>query len=185
MALTLAHELLPIANLSELKVAFKNLSSKTKTLDCITKSCPALRDLQMAFNAIRIQDKQKNLDFSKHKIESLAQIYQFSIKTTSEAIVIRSPEAKTVFKEKIEKLPKGAFLLRALNKSDNDKLENFGHSLLFNKAEDFIGLYDPSIGMTIASPLYLDNFIKNSILFSLKRYFLHEARFYELKKTCE
>ncbi|MES2200018.1 MAG: DUF4116 domain-containing protein [Chlamydiota bacterium] len=189
MSLTFIHELLsnkkPITNITEFKSALRELSSKATTKDCITKSCPSLRDLQMSFNSIRIapQDRPKNLDFSKHKIESLAKIYGFSIKTTSQSIAIRDDQAKTIFKEEMEKLPKGIYLLRALNKADNEKLESFGHSLLFIKAEDFIGLYDPSVGMKIASPKRLDDFIQNTVLFSLKRYALHEARFYEIEQS--
>ncbi|MES2199946.1 MAG: DUF4116 domain-containing protein, partial [Chlamydiota bacterium] len=187
MALTFAHELLfnkkPITNLEDLKKALNQLASKPTEKDCITKSCPSLRDLQMAFNTIKVssQDKSKGIDFSKHKIESLAQVYQFSIKTTSQPIIIRSDQAKTIFKEEVEKLPKGIYLLRALNTANNEKLENFGHSLLFFKANDFIGLYDPSVGMTITSPKGLDDFIQNTVLFSLKRYALQEARFYGLE----
>ncbi len=47
-----------------------------------------LRELEMAFNAIRIspQHRSLNLDFAKLKIESLVQVYGFSIGVTSESV---------------------------------------------------------------------------------------------------
>jgi hypothetical protein len=101
-------------------------------------------------------------------------------KRGSHEIVQSRGDAPSKFKEQIQKLPEGVYLLRALNNSDNEKLENFGHSLVFFKGSDFIGLYDPSVGMKIAQPQQLDAFIQDTVLFSLRRYALHTARFYEL-----
>ena len=185
MSFTFAHELLSRGNaktLAGLEAALESLSANESVKGCVTQSCPDLRNLQMAFNAIRIspQHKTQNLDFSKLKIESLAQAYQLSIGATSESCTIRAGDAPSKFKEQIQKLPEGVYLLRALNTSDNEKLENFGHSLVFFKGTDFIGLYDPSVGMKIAQPQQLDAFIQDTVLFSLRRYSLDTARFYEL-----
>jgi hypothetical protein len=184
MTSMLINEIFPqkIRTLQELEEALKKISTKSSLQRCITQSCESARDLQMAFNAIRISPNHKGsrLDFSKHKIESLAGVYQMSIGKTSEPLKIRSIQAPDNFKQVIDKLPEGIYWLRAINKADNEKLENFGHSLMFIKGKDFLGLYDPSVGMKIASLRNAEGFIKDAVLFSLRRYVLHEARFYEI-----
>jgi predicted methyltransferase len=184
MTSMLINEIFPqkIRTLQELEKALKKISTKSSLQRCITQSCKSARDLQMAFNAIRISPNHKgsSLDFSKHKIGSLAGVYQMSIGKTSEPLEIRSIQAPDNFKQAIDKLPEGIYWLRAINKADNEKLENFGHSLMFIKGKDFLGLYDPSVGMKIASLRNTEGFIQDTVLFSLRRYALHEARFYEI-----
>ncbi|MCX6988410.1 MAG: DUF4116 domain-containing protein [Chlamydiae bacterium] len=155
---------------------------------CATQGSSDIRDLQMAFNGIRVKrDVGEGIDISRNKIASLASICDFSVGNCSESISITAGTetcTANLIKE-VEKMPEGLHLLRALNQAEttylHEKRENFGHSMVFFKGKDFIGLYDPSVGMKITDPKNLAAFAKDSLLFSLKRYPLQTARFYQLQ----
>ena len=153
-----------------------------------TQGSSDIRDLQMAFNGIRVSaDAGEGIDISRNKIASLACICDFSVGNCSESISITAGTETCTDNliQEVEKMPEGLHLLRALNQQEttylHEKRENFGHSMVFFKGKDFIGLYDPSVGMKITDPKNLAAFAKDSLLFSLKRYPLDTARFYQLQ----
>ncbi|NDE82928.1 MAG: DUF4116 domain-containing protein [Chlamydiia bacterium] len=157
-----------------------------------TQGSSDIRDLQIAFNGIRVKSGVGNdIDISRNKIASLASICDFSVGNCSEFITITAGTDTCTYNliEEVKKMPEGLHLLRALNEAEtpylHEKRENFGHSMVFFKAKDFIALYDPSVGMKITDPKNLAAFAKDSLLFSLKRYPLHTARFYQLQPAAQ
>ena len=123
----------------------------------------------MAFNSIWVSSRNANIDASLNKGASLASINDFAIKSFSNPIEVREPNAEAVITHEVQKLPERMYLLRGLNRANNEKQEHFGHSLIFFKAADLLGLYDPSVGMTITAPNNLKAFTKDSLHLLFKK----------------
>lgn len=143
--------------------------------DRFFKSSSDMRDLQAAYNTIEVLS-QTGIDFSKNKIQSLLNFFGLKIEKVCEEIDLEKEDAKELFCN-MEKELCGIYLIRIILPSNNERLEECGHSLVYIK-EDQILLYDPGRGLAFPKEGF-------SLLFStVTRYFsrhrVHKMRIYKI-----
>ncbi len=110
-----------------------------------------LRNIQAAFNTIEIIRSNDVVDYSKNKIQSLANYYKLKINNSSKELDINKieSEGENEFNNEINKLQLGIYVIRALKPSTNEKLEEYGHTMIYIKTTKINLLYDPNYGIEI------------------------------------
>lgn len=139
------------------------------------------RTKQAAYNAIQVTQPKADLDHSRNKVQALANAYDFKIDYTSEEIDFSSDRAEKDFKKKIDQLPNGAYLVRMVSPADNEKLEHFGHSLIYIKEKGIQLGYDPCKGLMelgTAAPIKVEFQALNECY---NTWGLNKTRFYRLQ----
>lgn len=137
-----------------------------------------IRSVQEAFNTIEV-DKSPSADLSKKKIKAMARYYGLKITDAS-------PEFKTLLDTQdkairiMKDLRNGVHFLRIIKPLDNDKQEEFGHSLILIKKGDEALFYDPSDTVEHIKSKYLGDRIFHHLHRCLKRWDVQDARFYKL-----
>lgn len=164
------------------------LDQVTKTLSF---SSQELRNRQMAYNMIEVDrdllsqpcQEGTSFDYSKNKIQAIANYHDLKIDYASEELDLKISGSNHLFDQLMEKLPQGAFLIRVLKPADNQKMEEFGHSLAYIQDGKTGLLYDPNEGLR-----QLDPDKKNQVLYELINIDVVEAfdasrlRFYRLQR---
>lgn len=139
------------------------------------------RNRQKAFNCVEV-DLSKSIDFSRAKIQSMANFHWLKVGRASPEFTHHKSEGQDALAREIAMLPKGVHLLRMILPSDNCKLEERGHSLVLIKEELGIFLYEPNDGVYLIRDhvaAEIGKFLKhNRRLFQLER-----SRFYTLEET--
>lgn len=137
----------------------KDISGKDKIIQFILdtslqykKSSIEFRTQQAAFNAIQKAPAELSVDFKKSKIDSLLQFYGHKIDDSYLPIEfdITTSNSQSMAST-LQNLPNGAFIIRALKPSDNEKGEEHGHTTALIKEQDEIFFYDPNYGTTLLS----------------------------------
>lgn len=168
---------------SAMSLEFIDFYMKTKSLneEQFATSSKKRRDLQAAFNTIEVIPLESSIDYSKNKIQSLANFYSLEIDHSSPEIDIAAmSHAKEIAKE-VEALPDGVFLIRIIKPEDNDKLECNGHSLAIIKEEGLCLFYDPNFGVQNLSQVDPSTALFNNFKTCLKMFGISKARFYQLQ----
>lgn len=144
-----------------------------------------MRTRQAAYNTIEVRkvDSEIDLDYSRNKIQSLANYHSLKIDYASDEIDIQQINEENELSSSIDTLPDGAFLIRILKLAHNEKLEERGHSLVYIKEKGFGCFYDPNYG---ARNLLLSE--HSSVLFEgFKRCFqnfgIDKVRLYRLQSA--
>lgn len=140
---------------------------------------PFMRTRQAAFNTITVHFSEK-ADLTKAKIAALVRYHGLIVGHSSEETDIQSPDAKAKLETSIALLPYGIYLLRHLKPANNDKKEEYGHSMIYIKTAQDQLFYDPNIGL-------YSNVNNSHIYGSLTYYFRNKQtslfRFYQLEKA--
>lgn len=106
-----------------------------------------LRHRQAAYNTIEVNTNGKELDYSRSKIEALAHDRSLKIDhASSEQDLCTMKDSSELLRE-LEQLPDGAFLIRMIKPAQNEKLEEYGHSLVYVKEKGMSLFYDPNYGL--------------------------------------
>ena len=139
---------------------------------------------QDAFNCIEVDRSQEGVDFSLAKVQSIANFHFFKITHSSSEFTYNddNPEnTKNILAQEITNLPTGVHLLRDIIPSDNKKLEECGHSMIFIKEEQGTFFYDPNFGVDLIKGDVIagifDILKKNYNLFKVR-----QSRFYTLEE---
>ncbi|NGX38591.1 MAG: hypothetical protein K1000chlam2_01765 [Chlamydiae bacterium] len=107
---------------------------------------------QEAFNCIEVDRSQKGVDFSLAKVQSIANVHFFKISHSSSEFTYNDDNpknTKNILAQEISNLPTGVHLLRSIISSDNNKLEERGHTMIFIKEEQGTFFYDPNFGVDL------------------------------------
>lgn len=105
-----------------------------------------MRTRQGAYNTIEVLPSLENIDFSKEKIQSIANYHNFKIDITTDEInsyMISQPED---IRDYVCSLPQGIYLLRIIKPAENEKLEEYGHSTIYIQEEPVKVFFDPNRG---------------------------------------
>lgn len=136
------------------------------------------RSRQAAFNCIEVDKNERGVDFSRAKVESLANFHDFRIGHDSGGFDIVK-DARSKLKMQLKQMPEGAYLLRVNKPMDNEKLEEYGHSMVFVRSQHGDYFYDPNLGTE-----KIEKHTASRIFWHLRRnwnkYEVSEARFYQM-----
>jgi hypothetical protein len=149
-------------------------------------SSPEFMLQQAAFNTIEVQKGSDEIDFSKNKVQALINYQGFKIDHSSEEIDLDKYyyrlDLDVEFEREIEVLPEGTYFVRILKPSDNEKLEEHGHSLIFVKEHGLRLFYDSNYGL---KNLSLEKM--RSLLYDFKQmvyqFEITKMRFYRLQES--
>lgn len=109
------------------------------------KSSLELRTQQAALNAITKDPEIEVKDFERAKVESIVALRDFDVVYASSPL--KNDNGKIEFEDfaqEIKKLPEGLYFTRLLCKTNNHKLESFGHSVIFLNSSKGCYFWDPS-----------------------------------------
>lgn len=107
-----------------------------------------LMDTQAAFNCIEVDKSLNNIDFSLAKVQSIAGYFSFAISSYTEETKYSDSISPTLNKQ-ITEMPHGVHLLRFIKSNNNEKLEKYGHSMIFIKDRQGNLFYDPNNGVEL------------------------------------
>lgn len=140
-----------------------------------------MRTLQAAYNTIRITSSQElNHDYSKDKIEAVANYYKFDVQPASEEIDTTVLRSASELATTVNNLSQGAFLIRIIKPATNEKMEEYGHSFVYIKTSELEVLYDPNCGVR-----RLSSSERSAVLFTFlmdysQSFQVSKTRFYQL-----
>lgn len=150
------------------------------------KSSQQMKDLQAAFNTIEVLPSETPIDYSKNKVQSLANYYFLEINHSSKEIDTSTISNTQDIAKEVDELPKGVFLIRIIKPEDNDKLETQGHSMVFIKEEGVCLFYDPNFGVRdLSSDDDPSKALFNNFKLCLQTFKISKARFYQVQPSEE
>lgn len=101
------------------------------------------RSIQLAFNSIEVDRRHLPADVSAAKVQSLANYYDFNARpATNECDLVNDGVDK--MEEETAKLTPGIYLLRVLAPKDNERQEDYGHTMVYIKTNKRVLFYDPT-----------------------------------------
>ncbi len=122
----------PVSELQSLGAAFRTCSDE-------------LRIRQAAFNAICSHPHEVSLDFKRDKVAALLGFHQRQIVYSSDEVVLS--DANDRVGQIFRNLPRGVFVIRAIDPCVNHKGEFHGHSMALINESWGKFLYDPNFGL--------------------------------------
>lgn len=140
------------------------------------------RALQAAFNTIEVS-REEGVALARSKVQSLASYHGFRIDHASRELDI-SCLSETELDREMQSLPDGAYFIRMIKPEENEKMEAYGHSLVYIKEGGRGFFYDPNYGLRDLSKdrhaeILAMNFAQNVADWKLTR-----ATFYRLSPRC-
>lgn len=141
------------------------------------------RDRQAAFNCIEVDPLVPEMDFSRLKMQALANFHDLILTESSKELTFHyenREEERVQLGEVLESLPTGVYILRNILPCMNEKREQWGHSTIFIKAEDGFLLYDPNYG-THSIQGEASNALYNKLLNQFNDFEINQFRFHRLE----
>ncbi len=132
---------------------------------------------QAAFNCIAQDPSTQTSDFTRAKMQSLANFYDLRIIKASEEFKVSSEEHTS---RVIDPLANGIYLVRMLLPSDNEKKEAFGHSMVYIQSDQSSFFYDPSRRVKELNDDNQSKQIHQFLMENHSNYGLKTARFYQV-----
>lgn len=172
---------------------FKSKSSE-QTLSCFIKnlktpflsSSEDMRNLQSAFNTIKINQDYRNnmeIDHTLNKIQAVANFHGLNIRYSTKEIDIKIKKDVDDFKPHVENLSKGAYLVRIIQPKQNVRLEKQGHSFVYIKENDYGILYEANNGViNLGNSNHFEKLIYN-FNYNLYQHEVHMLRFYQMEPS--
>lgn len=169
-----AKGLLRDANLEDCRASIRSLR---KDFQRISKKT---RCIQAAFNTIEVlKDQENTIDFSRNKIQSLANFFSFHIDYASKELIVGGEKVHSL-KEEMDQLPAGLYFVRQILPKNNEKLEEKGHSTIYIKYPHFGFFFDPNQGV---KDLYKQDHyevVQANLIENYHLFLVTHARFYRL-----
>ena len=141
-------------------------------------SSEKMRVLQAAYNTIEVRKLNISVDYSKNKIQSLANSHGLKIDYSSKEIDLNTINTENELRSHVDALPEGAFLVRLLKPADNEKLEEHGHTLVYVKDQGVDLFYDPNYGVIHLNVAEHTSVLYESFKNCLCYFETNKARFY-------
>jgi hypothetical protein len=171
------------------KISIKQLDAQSDRLvDHLIKlghnfasSSQEMRDRQAAYNTIEVQLSGDDIDYSKNKVQSLANYHSLIIDYSSPEIDVDKLDDESAISKEIDALPEGVFLVRILKPTNNEKLEEHGHSLVYIKERGLGLFYDPNYGVRNLSITEHSKVLFKIFKNCFQLFEIHKARFYKLQ----
>lgn len=161
-----------------------NIKESLLSLEPLLKtSCLKMRNRQLAFNTIEVVKSIPRLDYAKEKVESLARYYGFHITFASEMVDTQSDNYLEQLKSTLASMPEGVYFVRILKPSENEKLEERGHSMVYIRSSQGSYYYDPNNGAMDLSDQNHAEIIAKSFAFCYSIFGVTQARFYQLSNS--
>lgn len=167
------------ANLKKDNFQSKMVESIIKFAPKFFNSCEEMRNRQAAFNTIEVKKLNYEVDYSKNKVQALANYHSFVIDYASNEI----ETDKLTNEHDIHSLPEGSFLIRILKPANNEKLEEHGHSLVYIKEHGIGIFYDPNFGVKNLSPSEHQVTLFENFKTNLNTFQVNKVRFYRLQPS--
>ena len=145
-----------------------------------SSSSQEMRDRQAAYNTIEVLNGSK-IDYSRNKVQSLANYHSLVIDYSSSEIDVDKLDNESAISEEVDALPEGAFLIRIIKPANNEKLEEFGHSLVYIKERGLGLFYDPNYGVRNLSPSEHSKVLFEGFKSCFQSFDISKARFYRLQ----
>jgi len=145
-------------------------------------SSQEMRDRQSAYNTIEVSKLSEDIDYAKNKMQSLANYHGFKIDWSSDHIDTTLCRDVT---STMDHLPDGAFLIRILKPANNEKLEEYGHSLVYIKEDGLRLFYDPNFGLKAFDPSDHVSFLLKNFSTYFRKYQLKNGRFYHIQPNTD
>lgn len=160
----------------QLPLTHENLKERIIQLKAeFATSSPKFRTRQAAYNAIRVKDCKRQLDYSLNKMQSIANDYSFQLHPVSEEISALKEESAKTGEE-------GAFLIRILRPDQNKKLEMYGHSMVYINEHGICVFYDCNCGAFDLGKSDHKRFVLNKFDECVTNCRVTRARFYRVSK---
>lgn len=151
----------------------RSLKSKFET------SSKKMRSKQLAYSSIKVTSRE--IDTSKSKIESCVRSHGFEIDYCSNEMDINE---KTSWEENLNKLDYGVYFIRMIQpKTDNDKLESFGHSMIYINEKNAAYFYDNNVGLEKMPEMQKEKHLYNRLLTVHQKWNIPSMRLYRLFQT--
>ncbi|CCB87645.1 putative uncharacterized protein [Parachlamydia acanthamoebae UV-7] len=147
------------------------------------KSNTEMRIRQAAFNTIQVTRPTYSIDYSKNKIQSLANLHHFMINYASEAFTMHSARKTQEIENEVAKLPEGTYFIRMIKPCDNEKLEHCGHSMVYIKENGLELFYDPNAGLLNLSGVHRAHAFSAAFKIYQTHSQLSDTRFYRLQAS--
>lgn len=139
-------------------------------------SSKKMRSKQLAYSSIKVTSRE--IDTSKNKIESCVRSHGFEIDYCSNEMDINE---KTSWEENLNKLDYGVYFIRMIQpRTDNDKLESFGHSMIYIHEKDAAYFYDNNVGLEKMPEMQKVKHLYNRLLSVYQNWNIPSTRFYRL-----
>ncbi|MBA3723101.1 MAG: hypothetical protein H0W88_11975 [Parachlamydiaceae bacterium] len=170
------------------KVSINSSKSYTKTMQSYLErvgttfsTCSEeMRIRQAAYNTIEVRKFEAEIDYSKNKIQSLANFHDLKIDFSSQEIDLNTINSDKELNVGIAKLPEGAFMVRILKPANNEKLEEHGHTLIYIKEKGLGLYYDPNTGLRNLIPSEQASYLFKAFKKNQQEFEVHKARFYRI-----
>lgn len=144
-----------------------------------------IRSTQAAFNTISINRTINAVDICQDKIKAIAAYYDIEVSQSTKDLLLEETNASRKKFEAIKKeLKSGLYLLRIIQKNDNQRLERHGHSTIYVKSPQGKQFYfDPQIGLYDLSKRNqkTQNMIFQSLCSAKKRFEIEYYKFHKLR----
>lgn len=142
-------------------------------------SSEEMRSRQAAFNTIEVINH--DVDYTRNKMQSLCHFHGLKIAAASEEMDINTRES---LEGEVRNYPRGIYAVRIIKPVDNEKMEAYGHTMIYIKYPNVELLYDSNFGSANLHP----KLIEDGTLISYLKYYsywfgVNRARFYLLVKN--
>lgn len=144
-----------------------------------SSSSQEMRDRQAAYNTIEVESTDSTIDYSRNKVQSLANYHSLMIDYSSSEVDIHKLD--DAISQEIDALPEGAFFIRILKPANNEKLEEDGHSLAYIKEHGLGLFYDPNFGIVNLTPGEHSKILFAGFKICFCLFQVSKARFYRLQ----
>jgi hypothetical protein len=146
--------------------------------ELFVESSEQMRELQAAYNTIEVFPKLSG-DIRLKKVESLLAYFYLKVIWASPIMDIRHSRGKDLLAKLLPSFQEGVYLIRVLKPSDNRRLEECGHSIIYIQTKEETFLYDPNNGFLQfqspekeLTPIFEENY---------REYGVYEVRFYQIE----
>ncbi len=148
-----------------------------------SSSSQEMRDRQAAYNTIEVKLNGSEIDYSRNKVQSVANYHSLSIDYSSPEIDLAKLDDESSISKEVNALPEGAFFIRILKPANNEKLEEHGHSLVYIKERGLGLFYDPNYGVRNLSPSRHSKILFKGFKSCFESFGVNKARFYRFQPT--
>lgn len=142
-----------------------------------------IRTIQQAFNAITVDRTVKVDHIVQEKMKALAIYFGFRIsESTPEIQVNGNLKLKALVEEQMQTLKEGVYLIRVIDYTNNHKLENCGHTIIYIKSLKSELYFDPRLGLyQLFAECQKTNLIYNALLSAQMRFKVDVVSFHKLE----
>ena len=146
------------------------------------RSSEEMRVRQAAFNTIEVLRNAAPIDASRNKVQSLANFHGLKINHASAEIAVGSASCSQAVEREASNLSDGLYLLRIILPSNNERLEQHGHSMVYFKEREEGLLYDPNVGARYMKNVCHAPMLSQSLANCYQQFQTSRARFYRLSE---